>query len=808
MDTPPLVNLEATAIRIVMVNDVSYEIVSAYCPPAKRLLSPDLDAFFGRHPHVIVAGDLNAKHRNWNSWRANASGNILDRYATTNNLFVHGPDRPTHYGAVGRPDVLDIAIVKDIRQDIEIEVLDELDSDHVPVLMRIGQDIVQLPATFTKTNWPAYNWNLQSNVGPVPVINSVEEADNALEKLTSSIQDHVRSATTTHAVKDHNSTPLRIRDLITAKHRARKRWHRTQFPGDKREYNRLTIEVKQALREKRNEDWHVHLASLNTQDNSLWKTQKALRKKRTSIPPIHGLNGMAYSDSDKAEAFADNLESQCTPLEYDSSDEDDQVDLINGRVRRLLQVEENETITPTSPLEIRTLIKKTKVKTAPGNDGISNRALRHLPPLALVWLCTIINAALRFRYFPKKWRCADVILIPKPGGNRTFPQDYRPISLLPTMSKIAEKVILSRLCESSNDLNVIQDEQFGFRPFHSTVQQAVRVVEFVADAIDHKDCAAGVFLDVSKAFDKVWHQGLLYKMITARYPLSMVKLICSFLTRRSFRVKIEDEKSTPRRVLAGVPQGATLSPHLFTIFTSDMPKTEATSLFIFADDTGFMASCRDPRLVRIRLQNAADNLERWFKRWRIAVNATKSAAVFFTKRPSLQRPPNIVIFGQDIPWKDDTRYLGLTIDKGLTWKPHIEGAVARARAAYSALYPLFSGTTLDLRNKLLLYKTVIRPIMTYAAPAWGYAAPTHIKKLQTVQNKILRTIVNAPWFVRNRNIHEDLQMISIQDFIREAAAKFYDATIDHDNPTIRGLWGYNVNETRLRKRPKLVLDRV
>ncbi|GJQ73939.1 Desat1 [Trypoxylus dichotomus] len=165
---------------------------------------------------------------------------------------------------------------------------------------------------------------------------------------------------------------------------------------------------------------------------------------------------------------------------------------------------------------------------------------------------------------------ADVAVIPKPGQSHNWPQNYRPISLLPVMGKIADRIILTRLREETDDLDVIPNCQFGFRREHSTTHQVLRLVEQIKEGFNRRECTGAVFLDVAKAFDKVWHQSLLLKMHRADISKAMVRLIHSFLRKRTFKIKLDGQRSTARTTTAGVPQRSAISPLLFNIYNSDI----------------------------------------------------------------------------------------------------------------------------------------------------------------------------------------------------------------------------------------------
>ncbi|RZC41327.1 RVT 1 domain containing protein [Asbolus verrucosus] len=209
---------------------------------------------------------------------------------------------------------------------------------------------------------------------------------------------------------------------------------------------------------------------------------KALRNDRKPLPPIDSTTGLVYTDEEKAEAFADSLELQCRTNEANA--DLDHVDEIEQFARNVRHQHIEEPIPPCSPAEIRELIKSLHTRKAPGPDSISNRAMKKRPDKALVALTAIVNAIFRLRCFPKCWKCADVIFILKPGKSPKFPQNYRPISLLSAAGKIAERLIHVRLGRTVEELQILPDEQFGFRPHHSTIDQLIRLVEYASTSLN------------------------------------------------------------------------------------------------------------------------------------------------------------------------------------------------------------------------------------------------------------------------------------------------------------------------------------
>lgn len=260
-----------------------------------------------------------------------------------------------------------------------------------------------------------------------------------------------------------------------------------------------------------------------------------------------------------------------------------------------------------------------------------------------------------------------------------------------------------------------------------------------------------------------------------------------------------------KTLTAGVPQGSLLSPALFSIFVSDMPTTPNTRTALYADDTAVLTSSLRPRFIIGRLQEAMDRLEQWFRTWRIEINAEKSTAILFTKRRHTA-DENVSIFGGVIPWRSEAKYLGVVMDQKLTWEKHVNACTVRAKKGMAALYPLLNrNSKLSTNNKLRIYTAVIRPTMTYASTAWGYAAPTHLSKLQVIQNRVLRMAFDAPWFVRNTQLHEEADIPGIVTFIKNSATKFYLSVQIHHNPLIQSLGDYDAGEQHRHKRPKMIL---
>ena len=205
-----------------------------------------------------------------------------------------------------------------------------------------------------------------------------------------------------------------------------------------------------------------------------------------------------------------------------------------------------------------------KIKKAGGFDLISGILIKQLPQAALKKIVTIFNAVLKLKYVPNQWKKAEIIVLLKSGKPPSSPGSYRPISLLPIIGKLFERLYIRRLVKIVDNKKLITNDQFGFRSKHSTIEQLHRISSYIEKALEGKKFCNVVFLDVAQAFDRVWHQKLSIKL-SKMLPGNHVKILMSYISDRFFRVRFEDAFSAFRPIRAGVPQGSVLSPLLYSL---------------------------------------------------------------------------------------------------------------------------------------------------------------------------------------------------------------------------------------------------
>ena len=202
---------------------------------------------------------------------------------------------------------------------------------------------------------------------------------------------------------------------------------------------------------------------------------------------------------------------------------------------------------------------------------------------------------------------------------------YRPISLLNCMGKLFEKIISNRIQEFIEDNNIINPWQQAYQPHKEANEHIMIINEYMKKVKENKKLAALLLMDVEKAFDAVWHNGLLKKLHDMELPSDILRIISSFLTDRTIQVKIGNTLSEVVQLLAGTPQGSILSPLLFILFVNDIPVTQACQVTQYADDIAIYTSHRNPRYLEAHLQKQVDELEHWCEDWFITQCQENSA---------------------------------------------------------------------------------------------------------------------------------------------------------------------------------------
>lgn len=778
--------LQATTIAV--EDTTGYLNVSAiYCPPKHKISDEMYAEFFSTLGHRFIAGgDWNAKHTHWGSRLTNTRGRQLKKSIESMNLLTISTSEPTYWPTDPNkiPDLLDFFVTKGLnRHYVKQEPCYDGSSDHTPVLLTISSMLIEKKGPEVlynrHTNWEVFREYLEDNINLKIALKTQDDIEDAAKYITVLIQTAcwLNTPKNDYNKKQFTNYPLLIKTTLRDKRRLRRVWQHTRLDSDKAAYEKEARELREQLQNWHNITLQTKLEALsgtNTTNYSLWKFTKHLDRPQLTKPPLRSSTGWARTPGQKAETFAEHLQRVFSPNPPSVTESEKEVEEILSQDFQMSP--------PPMPITVREVwkvINDLKDKKAPGFDLLTKEILKHLPRKAVVFLTTLYNGILRVQYYPSLWKVSQILMIHKVGKPANEVTSYRPISLLPILSKAFEKLLLRRILPILENTNVIPTHQFGFRQQHSTIEQVHRVVEKIRKSLEEKEYCSSAFLDIQQAFDRVWHKGLLCKIRT-NLPHSYFLLFESYLSGRLFQVKETDDTSKILEIKAGVPQGSVLGPVLYTIYTADLPQTDGITTATFADDTAILASNKDPSIATHMLQNGLDNITKWLQKWRIKASASKSLQVTFTLRRG--NCPPVTLENVILPHQDHVRYLGLHLDRRLTWNHHIKTKREELRFRFRDYYWLLGrNSKLYTDNKLLIYKSILKPVWMYGIQLWGSASNSNISILQRMQNNILRSICNAPWFTTNSEIHKYLEMNTVKEEILFASKVYKERLIRHPN---------------------------
>lgn len=405
------------------------------------------------------------------------------------------------------------------------------------------------------------------------------------------------------------------------------------------------------------------------------------------------------------------------------------------------------------------IFRKLSNKKSSGFDSIPHIALKHLHPKIIHLYTIIFNNALSHKYFPDQWKLAKVVAILKKSKDPFNPTSYRPIKLLPNISKVFEIIINKNITKFCKKHSLIPEERFGFRHKHSTVHAINNFTSDVCWALNNRESVGACLIDLEKAFDTVWLPGLFYLLINKKFPRHLIKIIWDMTHNKKFKVGNSILQSINTfSVDDGLQQGTVNSPLLFNIYTSnvlkifhiynELPKTKALA---FADDLIIYITDKKVSTIKDKLQDHFCRVHNFFNIWKLKVNINKCETILFTPPyrianndvkkyfKSFKINEKIDKSGTDIPHKDCVKYLGINIDNKLTFIKHIDITLKKAKGAFHSNCNLFKNKHLHPKIKIICYQALIRPIITYGCPIWFNISNYQMERLRIFERKCLRT---------------------------------------------------------------------
>ena len=792
-------------------------ILTYYAPPSTSISKEFIKKAFSASKNLILLGDLNAHHSSWHSVQNNQSGIILDEILNSTECTNINYDLPT-YQPTHRPDyyaVLDFVICSDsiASNIINFKVTDLFRSDHLTLEFDVqlkptcGAPNSKVEKTIHTTNWDQYQINLLEAKFERPgELETKIDIDKAADTFVDIIRAAIRSASKSKTIRVNPNKfiilPSHIVDSIKNKRKARRKYQKTHNSADKTEFNRVSSETKQLIEEHKRNTWKLFCNSLNfhsISDAKLWRKLDSIdsvkQQQHQKVPILKQNNNLIDNPIEIANIFA-SLLAKTFSDPGDPNFDDNFREQINKHNEDLF-INNDTKPELTNPTELQQILDKLKPKGAPGADQITNKALKKLTPNCVEYLVDLINASIRLAHLPCIWKHANITMIPKPMKVHSQPENFRPISLLNTLSKLCERVIQIRVNRWLSDNNINTNYQSGFSKGKQTNDHLFRFIESTLVGFNRGLSkglkTAAIFIDIEKAFDNVWHTGLLYKLNKYQVPIPnyLGNWLRDYLSNRTFQVKCDGKLSITQTIQAGVPQGSVLGPTLFNIFFNDISeiKEDQTELGMFADDVITWIRHQKKQFIQKKLQDNLLNIQKWSSKWRLKISATKTTFnIFNFRNVNINNQIKLAYNKNPIKRDPNPKFLGVTLDQGLRLNKHIENVIQRAQRRINTLKRI-KGRGWGAKPKLIIttFKSLIRSIIEYAPFIPSIIAPSKLSKLEAIQRRAVKIALGWPANSLNKDVQAKYASFKLEPIVKrsEKLSKKYLMKSGSTNPLIK-----------------------
>jgi hypothetical protein len=553
----------------------------------------------------------------------------------------------------------------------------------------------------------------------------------------------------------------------------------------------------------RNNYYHNSIISAGNNSRKLWKIvneivdRKQVRDKAPEVLRENGIEIKGYKQvaNEFNKYFASIGQKMANSIPHEPGFEEHLRFCSYATKLELRRLEESE---------VGAIMKRQMPKLSTGIDDINNKIVKTCWEELSKPMTIIVNKSIEQSYVPALHKKAKIVPLYK-KGNKAETGNYRPVSLLPALSKILEKAVCQQVMRFLNKNQLLCPNQFGFRTRNQTTHVVHSLLNTVAENAINNQCTIATFIDLSKAFDCLQYDKLFVKMEGLNFAEETINWFKSYLNGRQQCVSIENELSDWLPVELGVPQGSILGPVLFLMYINDINNSDQTAKFVkFADDTTILTSGKDAAEAAEKMNRTLEKVYRWFRQNKLNLNPSKTRYMIFNSKT--ERDDIVKIDGKPIErvWskgkEKSFKLVGIHLDEKLNWAEHIQVIAKKITIATYGLHK--AGKDLDCKRRKLLYSGLIHSHLTYGLPIWGHATQGRLNILLVKQKKAIRQIFRLPYMAHTLPYFVKGNILQLPELVKHSTLCYIQSGLEQASPFhVKALWQirehteYNLRET-------------
>ena len=693
--------------------------------------------------YIVMAGDFNVHNESWlHSSHTTTAGQFLEDVCITHGLTQH-VDFPTR-----GVNTLDL-VLSDYPFGVQATHHAPLGkSDHCCILASFPQlSPPQEPTSsrrvwrYNRADWPRFRHFLRSTDWDTILTGTPDES---CTNLTAVISQGMRQFIPSKLLTVKASIPPwwspECSAATSAKQRAWQKWRKVpSCAGLRSSFLLLTqrcasqIHTAYSAHRKRTRN-KINSGSLR--DKAWWGTVKQLsgQGRSSEIPLLVGPDGSEHVTSvEKANCFGEHFAKKCSLGD---------MDLTPSSLPAVLPCPTNLNKIHFRVASVKRLLARLDASKATGPDEIPARVLKECAAVLASPVTRLFVTIFTSGVQPGSWKLARVIPVHK-RGSKSQTRNFRPVSLLPILSKVFESIVNTQLVNYLDHHRLLSENQYGFRKRLGTSDLLTALHHEWVDTVGSGGYVRVLAVDIAGAFDRVSHPGLLHKMTSFGVSGLLHSWLQSYLSDRSIKVAVGGRSSSSFPISSGVPQGSILGPTLFLLYINDLEQQldPAVSIAVYADDTTLYTLVRAAANMadaHAALQGATTAISDWGTAWRVSFEPTKSQAMTITRKTHTPPTPPLRFTGTAVPEEQQLKLLGVTFDSQLSFRSHLRSLAIRANQRLVLLRK--AARYLDSPGILTVYKGFVRPVLEYSPLVWMGAAHTNLQLLDRVQHKAMHII--------------------------------------------------------------------